>query len=267
MTFEFLRPKKTDGKVRFGRNKDGGYVLEDNSLNCVDVIYSYGVGWEVSFEKALSRRVNRTVRMFDPTMFDWSNIPKHFREGWFEISKYVAKVVYFKTYLFLLPFLGYRTRFYNEGIAITKQVKYNTFANHLRRFGEENARVLLKIDIEGGEYDLFCDESFLGSLDKVVQIAIEFHDLERRIVDFRSILEVLSKQFSVVHLHANNYGGVFQNSGTLVPGTVELTLISNSYLKTQVPDTTPLPIRGLDYPNDKTADDIDLSSLFADNAK
>lgn len=263
MAFEFLRPYQVNSKIRLGRLKDGGYVVENDSLDHIDVTYSYGVGWEVSFEKDLYKRTKKIIRAFDPTMFDVSNIPLNIKRGAFWISKYLAKVVYFGGYLLALPIAGYKIKFYNEGLATNKTGKYDSFANHLKRFGDVGKRVLLKIDIEGGEYEIFKDEGFQKSLETVVQIAIEFHDVEQKFTELEKLITRLSDRFSVVHFHANNFDGVFEASGKQIPRTIELTFLNNLYLsRERIADDNPLPVEGLDYPNNVHLPDINLSQIF-----
>jgi hypothetical protein len=261
MAFEFLRPFKV-AKERVGRNWDGGYVLESDSLSSVEVTYSYGVGWELSFEKALYSRTHKTIRLFDPTLFDMGNIPTQSKRGLYWLGRYFAKVVYFKSILVSLPLRGYGLKFYNEGLAKSKNGKYNSFSNHLAEFGDEGKKILLKIDIEGGEYEMFEDEKFLKSLDNVVQIAMELHDLEREIGRVEKIVQRLSDRFSVVHFHANNYGYLFESKGKKVPSVIEITFLNNAYMKQRVADTESLPVSNLDYPNDPQKPDIELSHLF-----
>ncbi len=64
---------------------------------------------------------------------------------------------------FYLPILksAHQISFYNEGLGISKKYKYDSFPNHLKRFGDEGKKILLKIDIEGGEYEVLKDEKFL----------------------------------------------------------------------------------------------------------
>jgi hypothetical protein len=261
MAFEFLRPFKV-AKERVGRNWDGGYVLESNSLAQVEVVYSYGVGWELSFEKALYERTHKTIRLFDPTLFDMGNIPIQSKRGLYWLGRYFAKVVYFKSILLSLPLRGYGLRFYNEGIAKSKNGKYNSFTNHLAEFGDEGKKVLLKMDIEGGEYEMFEDEKFQKSLNNVVQIAMELHDLETELPRVEKMVKRLADRFSVVHFHANNYGYLFEARGKKVPSVIELTFLNNAYLPQRIVDTAKLPVPGLDYPNNMALPDMELSHLF-----
>ena len=109
---------------------------------------------------------------------------------------------------------------------------------------------------------MFGDEGFQKSLDQVVQIAIEFHDLQDRLGDLERLINRLSERFSIVHFHANNFGGVFEIQGKQMPHTIELTFVRNSFLKKKEPDLTPMPVDGLDYPNNLKLPDINLSQLF-----
>jgi len=140
--------------------------------------------------------------------------------------------------------------------------KYDSFSNHLNRFGDLDKRILLKIDIEGSEYAIFKDPLFLNALNNVVQLAIEFHDLDTRLEELRTILGVLANRFSVVHIHSNNFGAIFEHEGAQIPVTIEFTLLSNTFLGEKVVDTTELPVKGLDFPNNPAVPDFSFSELF-----
>src|SRR5690242_16464071 len=106
MSIDFLKPYWGDSKIRVGRLKDGGYVVEKNSLSAVDVTYSYGVGWEVSFEKDMYLNTKHICRLFDPTMIDVSNLKRFWRQGLFYFVKYIAKAVLWYPYLISLKVRG-----------------------------------------------------------------------------------------------------------------------------------------------------------------
>ena len=262
MNLDFLRPYCADSKIRVGRVWDGGYVLENKSLDAFDISYTYGVGWEVSFEKDLHKRSKKPSRIFDPTMFDVGNIPTLAKKRLRTLFKFFAKVIVWTLYLPILK-RRYQISFYNEGLGISKKYKYDSFPNHLKRFGDEEKKIFLKIDIEGGEYEVLKDEKFLKALDNVVQIAIEFHDADTRLAELKSLVETLNKKFTIVHFHGNNYGGVFEFEGKQVPRAIELTFLNNAYLKNKQADFSPLPIPDMDYPNQRKRPDINISKIFA----
>lgn len=42
--------------------------------------------------------------------------------------------------------------FFNEGIAIKREDKYDMFGNHINSFNLQNETIFIKMDIEGTEY-------------------------------------------------------------------------------------------------------------------
>jgi hypothetical protein len=262
MNLAFLTPYCVDSKIRVGKIFDGGYVLEKKSLDAFDILYGYGVGWDVSFEKGMNKRTKKPSRIFDPTMFDIGNISTYSKKSLFGPFKFFAKVMVWVFYLSLLK-KTHQISFYNEGLGIFKKHKYDSFPNHLKRFGDEGKKIFLKIDIDGGEYEILKDEKFIKALDNVVQMAIEFHDVDKRFAELKDIIETINKKFTIVHFHGNNYVGVFEVEGKKIPKAIELTFLNNAYLKNKQVDFSPMPIPEMDYPNHPKLPDIDISKIFA----
>ena len=68
----------------------------------------------------------------------------------------------------------------------------------------------------------------------------------------KDCLEKLSKTHYLVHAHGNNSRGTTH----YIPNIVELTYIRKDVLSEKPPlNITPLPIKGLDYPNNKNRPD------------
>ena len=116
------------------------------------------------------------------------------------------------------------------------------------------------MDIEGCEYRglLALNELVLN---KFKQIVIEFHcltydDLMYNYADKFKVLEKLTKTHYLIHAHANNNGNIVGN----IPTVIELTYVNKSYFNT-IPkiNKTPLPIDGLDFPNNPKEKDINLN--------
>ena len=261
MNVDFLRPYCVDAKIRVGRICDGGYVLENKSLDTFDILYSYGVGWDVSFEKDLHKRTKKPGRIFDPTMFDIGNISTFGRRGLLSFFKFFAKMIVWRFYLLILK-MRHQISFYNEGLEVSKKYKYDSFPNHLKRFGDEGKKIFLKIDIDGGEYEILNDEKFHKALDNVVQMAIEFHEADSRFAELKSIIETINEKFTIVHFHGNNFVGVFDLAGKQFPRAFELTFLNNAYLKDKQADFSPMPIPEMDYPNHPKQPDINISTIF-----
>jgi hypothetical protein len=263
MKLEFLRPYQVVTKIRAGKLKDGGYVIEESSLKNIDVIYSYGVGWDISFEKALLQKVNKTCRIFDPTIgiSSFSNHTYIRNKGYYYLFKYFIATALWKPYIYLHKAIGYKLKFYSEGLANKKEDHYDSFQNHITRFKDNNRKIFLKIDIDGGEYKIFKDANFIAALKNVVQLAVEFHNVKENLSELKYIIESISDKLSLIHIHGNNWGGTFEYGGKQVPNVLELTFIANDYLTKKQFDTEDYPIAGLDFPNKPSLPDIDLSQF------
>lgn len=66
------------------------------------------------------------------------------------------------------------------------------------------AKLLLKIDIEGDEYAILERLCADFALDRITGIICEFHDVNEYRNQFRKVLEALKENFCLVHTHMNN---------------------------------------------------------------
>src|ERR1700733_11758386 len=69
MDVSFLKPVSLKSKCRLGRQQDGGYVVYEPALRQTDLLITYGVGWDTSFEEAFQERYKKPAYLFDHTMF------------------------------------------------------------------------------------------------------------------------------------------------------------------------------------------------------
>ena len=98
------------------------------------------------------------------------------------------------------------TVFHAECIGPTTKTEeglvFDTLQNQLAKNGDANRRVVVKMDVEGAEWDslLHAPDETLARID---QLAIEFHytDEER----FVKTVRRLKQFFNVAHLHFNNF--------------------------------------------------------------
>ena len=110
---------------------------------------------------------------------------------------------------------------------------------------------ILKFDTEGAEWDILPDIN-TEILKNFRIIVCELHWITS-VADknFRKIisktLEVLTKNHTVVHLHANNCCGMQVIEGVAIPAVVEVTLLRNDRSKF-LPSTEAIP-GPLDFPN------------------
>jgi hypothetical protein len=161
---------------RFGSANDGGYLMCENLIEPIGSAYSYGVGTNDDWGCEMSRRFHVPVHEYD--CFDPA---RPTCDG----GKFV----------FHDECVGGRTE-------QRKSHLFDTLENQIKRNDDAGRRVIIKMDIEGGEW-----ESLLAAPDELLasipQLAMEMHGF-----DNRKILEVLRKlkqNFYLVNLHFNNW--------------------------------------------------------------
>ena len=90
----------------------------------------------------------------------------------------------------------------------------------------ENKKMILKLDIEGSEYDLL-DEIALN-FDLFNCMIFEFHDLDSKNADLYKFLKKCKDSFDMIYLGINPSGG-FSECGQ--PKVIEITLEKKSVTK------------------------------------
>ena len=224
---ELLKVYQFDNKIRFGSNCDGGYVCGD--ISSYDCYISAGISDEESFSRDFINKYN----LNEYNSFGFDATIKSFPYN------YTKKISFIKKNIHSFDDDN------NTNLSFLIQ-KYNN--------------IFLKMDIEGAEYPwiLSMTES---QLSKFKQIIIEFHGItddgyntpyENKI----KCLEKLSKTHYIIHAHGNNYERAIYG----IPNVIELTYVNKNYF-TSVPElnTQNLPIKGLDFPNNSHACDLDLN--------
>jgi hypothetical protein len=223
--------KLIDSKLplrRFGVNEDGGYLLADR-LGDIRRVYSYGIGGETSFDKAVLEALPECrVFGFDPTIDPpaWMTSP--------------------------------RWTFHKVGLACGQ----GRHLDHRSMCDDKDEPHILKIDVEGAEVAWLVEEGERpGSTCQ--QVVMELHGLgvPDQWPRISSAMVALAHGFALVHAHVNNYTcPTFTKHGELfVPGTVELTFIRWSMLPVSAErNKRALPLPGLDFSNDPQATDPPL---------
>ena len=225
---ELLQVYNYDKKVRYGVNKDGGYVVAelDGDYDCY---ISAGILNEESFSRDFINKYN--INKNDSYGFDGT------------ISDYPYE--------------------YTKNIQFTKK-NINFFNDdnnsNLSDLIDKYNNIFLKMDIEGGEYDWLL-HIFESQLNKFKQIVIEFHGITNNgwNCDYNTkvnCLAKLSKTHYLVHAHGNNWAHEINN----IPDVIELTYIRKNYFNS-VPElnTQSLPIPNLDFPNNENRQELDLN--------
>jgi hypothetical protein len=226
-----LRPMRCDWRMRrIGTLGDGGYVLPDD-LQGIRSVLSIGVGSEVSFDLHFAE-CGTPVFQYDHTV----DCPPAAHAGF---------------------------HFHREAWGRSDADGVVSLGTMMERHGLTNATdALLKFDVEGAEWEILRPDDS-GLLQRFRLVVCELHGLHNLHVpafrsDYRSVMQTLLANHTVVHLHANNCCGVTLIAGIPVPAVVELTLLRNDRSCFSL-STDPIP-GPLDYPSMPDRADIVLTA-------
>lgn len=185
--------------IRIGADSDGGYLLPD-SLNKISACFSPGVATWATFEEMLAVRGIRSY------LADFSVDAPPARNNMFHFTK---------------KFIGQ-----------SNDEKYIRLEDWIEAsVGARNNDLLLQMDIEGAEYEVIFDTP-MSVLRRFRIMVIEFHGLGMLFngAAFRFINSAFQKilsEFTVVHIHPNNYSRIISNGDVEVPGVLEFTFYRN----------------------------------------
>jgi hypothetical protein len=123
------------------------------------------------------------------------------------------------------------------------------FISNLRDYFDKYNCIFMKLDIEGGEVDLFNSLSE-HDLIKIKQIVIELHSAYEKVIPTR-----LSKTHWLAHIHPNNGAGMGANG---VPNVFECTYVLKMPDDIVTLNSSPIPDPYIDSPNGEYIPDIML---------
>jgi hypothetical protein len=213
---------------RFGSANDGGYLMCENLIEPIDAAYSYGVGINDDWGCDVSRQYHITVQQYDC----------------FDPARPTCNG---GTFVFHNECVGNRTGYRDSHF-------FDTLENQIKKNGDPGRRLIIKMDIEGGEW-----ESLLAAPDELLasipQLAMEMHG-----VDDPRILEVLRKlkrNFYLVNLHFNNWSCTARAAP--LPAWAYQVLWVNKRIGLFDPTTpAPAPMSALNAPDSPTWPDCQL---------
>jgi FkbM family methyltransferase len=172
---EFLiKPDIICTKEKFGSDY-GGWDVITKGINKSSIVYSFGIGEEASFDIALIKKINLTIHAFDPTpkSIEWvekQDFPDNFIMHEYGVASFDGTVSFnppenpdHVSHTLL-------DRQSTKEQAITVPVK--RLITIMKEQGHDKIDIL-KMDIEGAEYDVINDIN--KSNIRPQQILIEFH--------------------------------------------------------------------------------------------
>jgi hypothetical protein len=217
-------------KIRLGRLQDGGYVIVDGYN--YDYFISGGIGGDISFENDFIK-INPNIRglAFDGTVtaYQSQNLPKEI--------KFIKKNIGFDD---------------------------NETTTNLHEYIKNYKNVFIKMDIEGGEWNLLRS-SFSDLLLNIKQIVFEAHSIFT-INNVLECLQIINKTHYLIHVHQNNNGILYEIENAKYPSLLELTYIRKDCEISGL-NANNLPIEGLDFTNMPEKPEYDIMNKYPFNSK
>jgi hypothetical protein len=161
---------------RFGSANDGGYLMCENLIEPLNAAYSYGVGRNDDWGCEMSRRYHIPVHQYDC----------------FDPARPACN--------------GGAFVFHNECVGDQATDRnshfFDTLENQISKNGDSGKRLIIKMDIEGAEWDslLAAPDELLAS---IPQIAMEMHGFGNPKI--AEVLRKLNRNFYLVNVHFNNW--------------------------------------------------------------
>jgi hypothetical protein len=217
--------------VRVGSDSDGGYVVPRSVLSACDGILGLGIHADWSFERdARALSAAGRAHLYDATTtIPWlvsrmpmgvlrilggalSAQPRRVRDG---LNRLAAPFRYRR-------FFRGDVRHYPQMIGHRTEPGWVDPATAIARLREAGAtRILVKMDIEGGEYEVLPRIGEWG--EQVDLLLVEFHGIQDDPARFNALMRELSRLFVPVHLHGNNSQPLTADG---FPGMVEITFLA-----------------------------------------
>jgi len=156
-------------------NPSANWTLVTDLLNEASVVYSFGVGDDISFDLSVINHVDLQIYAFDPTpkSIEWistQNLPKQFILNPIGLANYNGKAKFHPPQN--PNHISATILDRNETKDEAYKVEVRTLKSIMQELGHKHID-LLKMDIEGAEYDVI--ENIKEEGIKPSQVLIEFH--------------------------------------------------------------------------------------------
>ena len=240
--------------IRIGPKTDGGYIVDKRILGKTNILVTCGLNDDWEFEKEFVKK-NKDVPIiaFDHTVnkdFWIKRFKKDFISLLFlkklKINKILDVFKYIDYYLFFR-----KNKIHYEKKIVSKSKNKNQIS--IPEILKPLNSVILKVDIEGYEYDIL--EDITKKSEKIISLIIEFHNLNKNLNKIENFISK-NKSLKLIHIHGNNFKGTDLNGN---PNDIELTFVNREKINVSDEKTErKYPIIGLDYKNLKGKDDINL---------
>jgi hypothetical protein len=243
---------------------DGGYLVPAIALQTSHVLITFGVGPDWSFERdflklnskkraiAYDFSVSRYLFLEDAFLSLFKNVTRN--SNLYQLRVRLMRFFAWNEFLKTPNFEFHQKRVFDRKQfpdCVTVNEVLGDFSNI------EDCSLVLKCDIEGGEYRII--DQVLEHSNKISTLIIEFHDVSPLDLVFKSAISKIGVDFCVVHVHPNNSSGL----GKLAfPDVVEVTFLHRSLLDDMVINPRTAALHEKDRPCDPKLPEISL--IFED---
>jgi hypothetical protein len=205
--------------ARVGAANDGGYLVCANLLGGATSAYSYGIEGRDEWGCQISHELAVPVHEYDC----------------FDLRRPACP--------------NGRLIFHPECVGPRQSIQdgrsFDSIAGQLARNGDSRKRLVVKIDVEGAEWD-----SFLATPDNVFsridQLIVEFHGIDEE--RYVRTIERLKRHFVFAHIHYNN-GGCKPGIEPFPSWVFEALLVNRRLAQTDGTPAPRSPLPNLDAPN------------------
>lgn len=161
----------------------GRHYVDIELLNKDSIVYSFGIGEDITFDVELIEKVGCTVYGFDPTpkCLEWiknNNLPDKFKFFEYGLSNKDGNISFDAP-----PNPDWAS--YKESITGQFSFPVKKLSTIIKELGHENKKIdFIKMDIEGSEYSVIDD--IMQESIHPYQMSVEFHGDEKFILDWVS---------------------------------------------------------------------------------
>lgn len=239
-----LKPVLCEDLTRVGRDNDGGYLVSERSILNTELLISFGVNDDWSFEKCFTLRKKCPVIAYDASVNR-----RYFRKKLLKSLKRVFNpsliLGNYKIYKDYMNFFSKSNKHIDKFVGIPFNNRFVSFDSIVNTIKQNN--IFFKIDIEGWEYRILDDMKKIS--DRIVGAVIEFHDCDLHLNRIEKFINEIG--LDIVHIHANNCAPVCNKSK--IPLVLEITFAKKTKNSDKILTTLP---HKLDMANDKHNQDI-----------
>jgi len=244
-------PKKN--LMRLGPKRDGGYIVDKRIIGKIEYIITCGLSDDWNFEKDFLNKNSKTIVLaYDHTVNLAFWVKRLLKDI---LHFFLLKKISFWKFKNIFRYFDYVLFFKKKNkhfkIKIGKKNLHNKVIT-IDKILNNKRNILLKVDIEGGEYDVLKD--IKKNQKKINCLIVEFHSVKKNLQKIYNFVNQ-NKDLKIIHIHGNNISKLDKYG---FPYAIEITFINSKFYKFQKKNNYNYPIKNLDYPSVKRNKDIIL---------